>query len=313
MLAVTERSGVAEERHEGAVAIVQADGTLMAASGNVDETFFIRSAAKPFQALVSVEAGAVLEPLRLAVACASHSGDPVHVSLVRSILTRSDLTTDALRCPPDRPFRSADRRLAAGGDLDPSPVYHNCSGKHAAMLAACVASGWDVDSYVDPAHPLQARIGELLTEVQGMEAGPAGVDGCGAPVWRTTVRCLARAYAVLAVDGRFEPVRDAMSRYPMIVSGEGRPDGLIGRWLGIPAKGGAAGCMAAAAARHGVASKAWSGNGVVAGMGVHAGLSHLGLVVGGLVAPLADVAEPPVRGGGREVGRIRRRETLEPV
>ena len=308
-----ERSDVVEERHEAAVAVADASGEVVAASGDVDETFFIRSAAKPFQAHVAVGAGADLAPIQLAVACASHSGDPIHLALVHTVLAGAGLAVSDLRCPSDRPFRAADRRLAAGGDVEPSPLYHNCSGKHAAMLAACVASGWPTDRYLDPSHPLQERIGAVMTEVQGVDAGPPGVDGCGAPVWRTTVRAMAVAYARLGVEDRFGPVRRAMARYPMVVSGEGRADGLIGRWLGVPAKGGAAGCLAVAAGRYGIAAKAWSGSGAVAAMGVHAGLAHLGLLAGGPSEPLETVGSPPVRGGGREVGRFRRRSTLEPV
>jgi L-asparaginase II len=311
--AVAERSGVEEERHEVGVAVVAQTGEPLFEDGDVDTTFLIRSAAKPFQAQVALEAGASLDPLHLAIACASHSGDPVHLSLVGDVLSGAGLGPEALRCPPARPGRSADRRLAAAGDVAPSSLHHNCSGKHAAMLAACVASGWDTATYLDPGHPLQRRIGDLMGDVLGTEVGPPGVDGCGAPVWRTTVRSLATGFARLATDPRFSAVRTAMSRYPMIVSGEGRPDGLIARWLGAPAKGGAAGCMGAAVARHGVAAKAWSGSGEVAGMGVVSGLRRLGIVTEAIAAGLERVESPALSGGGRTVGRIRLRPVLDPL
>lgn len=293
--------------------VTGAGGDVVAAAGDIDRVFFLRSAAKPFQAFVSVEAGARLDPVHLAVAAASHRGDPVHVALVRAILERAGLRPEALRCPPARPHPAADRRLAATGDVEPAPIHHNCSGKHAAMLAACVASGWDTDAYLEPDHPLHVRVGRLLGEVSGMDPGPSGVDGCGVPVWRTTVRAMGRSFAVLATDPRFAGVRSAMSAYPALVGGEGRPDTLIGRWLGAPVKAGAAGCMGAAVSGFGVAAKAWSGHAGVAGMGVVAGLAHLGVVTRAVEAGLRDVVEVPVFGGGREVGRYRLDSVLESV
>ncbi len=311
VMAVVERSGLVEEYHHGAVALADPAGRLAAAAGDVDRPFFIRSAAKPFQAAVSLEAGADLPATHLALACASHSGDPVHVAIVGDILARSGLTPQDLRCPPARPFATADRRLAAAGVVAPARIYHNCSGKHAAMLAACVASGWDPASYLDPDHPLQLRVGALLAEVSGVDTGPPGIDGCGAPVWRTTTAGLARAFSRLANDERFAPVRRAMSAYPLLVSGWGRNDGAIGRWLGAAAKVGAAGCMGVAVAGHGVGVKAWSGSSAVAGVGAGIALRYLGVVTSAVGEGLEEVLTPPVLGGGKETGRIRPVAVLE--
>lgn len=311
ILAVGERSGLIEEYHTGAVAVVDPAGNPIAVAGDIDRPFYIRSAAKPFQAFAALEAGLSLPMVQLAVACASHSGDPVHVALVEDILAAAALGTADLQCPPARPFPSSDRRLAAGGDLEFAPVYHNCSGKHAAMLAACEAAGWEPSTYRDPDHPLQRRVASLLSEVTSMEVGSPGVDGCGAPVWRVTVLGLARAFSRLGSEERFDQVRTAMARYPMLVSGERRPDGLIGRWIGVPAKGGAAGCIGVSAAGFGIGAKAWSGSGTVAAMGAIAGLDHLGVVTSSIAGGLEEVAEPPVLGGGKKVGRFRRWDTLE--
>lgn len=311
VLAEVERSGLVEEVHGGTVAISDGAGRIVAILGDVERPFFIRSAAKPFQALACLDAGVALVDLHLAIACASHSGDPVHVALVDAILGAAGLSEADLRCPPARPFAAADRRLAAAGDVAPSRRYHNCSGKHAAMLAACVIAGWDTNTYTDPDHPLQRRIREVVGEATGVEPGPPGVDGCGAPVWRVTTVGLARAYSRLASDDRFARIRQAMARYPMIVSGESRADGLIGRWIGVPAKAGAAGCIGVAVAGHGVASKAWSGSGAVAGVGALEALRWMGVMVPALADALGDVARPKVMGGGEEVGRYRVPSALE--
>lgn len=313
MLAVVQRSGLDEQFHDGAVGVAAPDGELTALAGDVDRPFFIRSAAKPFQALVSTRHARGLRPVQVALACASHTAEPVHVAIVLDILHQSGLDESALLCPPARPVGAADRRLAASGDVAPSPMFHNCSGKHAAMLAACVEAGWNTKNYLEPDHPLQIEIGEVMNDVSGSEVGPPGVDGCGAPVWRTTVREMARAFARLENDPTFTPIRSAMARYPALVSGEGMPDTIIARWLGAVAKRGAAGCLGMAVAGHGVAVKCWDGSGVIAGVAAAAAVGHLGVVTAAVAAGISAVAEPSVLGGGREIGRIRSVAALEPV
>lgn len=312
-LAVGDRSGLIEEIHRGAVAVADPSGGLLFTAGDVDTPFYLRSAAKPFQAHVSRQAGADLPLTHLAVACASHSGNAVHVAIAADILARFGLDESALQCPPARPFGPADRLVARQGDFEPAPRFHNCSGKHAAMLAACVASGWDTGSYLDPAHPLQQRISELIAEVSGVEVGPPGVDGCGAPCWRTTTAGLARSFARLESDERFAEIRTVIGRYPMLVSGEGRCDGLIGRWLGAAAKVGAAGCIGVAVAGHGIGAKAWSGSADMAAVGVGSALARLGVLTPSIRAGLADVLYPPVLGAGEVVGRFRPAAVLESV
>lgn len=118
MLAEQVRSGLVETFHDGAVAIVEPSGELIASAGEIDRPFFFRSAAKPFQAAVAQLCGAGLERERLALACASHSGEPVHIALVRSILGGAGLAEGDLRCPPDWPLRAeAARRLARSGEV----------------------------------------------------------------------------------------------------------------------------------------------------------------------------------------------------
>ncbi|MDH3471638.1 MAG: asparaginase, partial [Acidimicrobiia bacterium] len=192
----TQRSGVVEAIHPASVTAVLGDITH--SWGEQDRPFFMRSAAKPLQALVSQEAGASLSPRELAVACASHNGEPAHVAMVGSMLAASDLDESALLCPPAWPsYLPEQRRLAAAGVTEPSAVYHNCSGKHAAMLRACVANGWPL-SYTDPEHPLQVRVRDLIGEVVGPGTTPTGVDGCGVPTFRVTVGGLAGAYVAVA-------------------------------------------------------------------------------------------------------------------
>ena len=146
--------------HDGAVAVVSADGALVAHSGDIDQPFFLRSAAKPFQALASQEHGAALGPLELALACASHDGHPVHTALVGSMLVRVGLSETDLQCPPSWPLSpEAETRLRVemGNSGEPRRIWHDCSGKHAGWLRACQSQGWPIDIYLAPDHPLQVR------------------------------------------------------------------------------------------------------------------------------------------------------------
>ena len=293
------------------MAVVTAGGELIASYGDVDRQFYLRSSAKPFQAAASQACGAGLAREQLAIACASHDGQPVHVALVESILAGAGLKGDDLRNPPGWPLsRSAGRRLVAAGATTANRIWHNCSGKHAGMLAATVASGWDPAGYLDPAHPLQTRITELLRDTAG-PVEPVGVDGCGAPVFATTARAMGRAFARLATGSDFLEVFDAMHSFPALVSGVGNVDADIATHLDAVAKRGAAGVLGIGLrGRVGVAVKVWDGSGVVAGVAGVAALDQLGALTSHVRGLLTKHSHPPVEGGGNPVGRIEPRLEL---
>ena len=305
MLAEQVRGDQVETYHDGAVAVVRPDGTPIFTHGDIDRPFFYRSSAKPFQAFVAMECGAELEPLELAMACASHRGFPVHVSIVRSMLASSGLDESALRCPHDWPLdRRARDMLIAGGETETRRVWHNCSGKHAGFLRACVASGWDTTTYLDPEHPLQRRIIEFATELGDFDVGPVAVDGCGAPVLRTTVRVMATMFARLATEDRFSKVRVAMHRYPGLTGSNNEGDSQIATAVNAVAKGGAVGCVGVGLlGQVGAAAKAWDGSNLIAYQAVSVAMAHSGYLPQTAQTVLREVMEPPVYGGGEVVGR----------
>ena len=311
MLAEEVRSGLVETVHDGAVAIVAASGELIASYGEVDRPFYFRSSAKPFQATVAQASGAGLVREQLALACASHDGQPVQVALVESILAKAGLTADDLGNPADWPLaRAAGQRLIAGGAAVPKRLWHNCSGKHAAMLAATVASGWDPANYLDPSHPLQVRIIEMMKDVAGA-VDPIGVDGCGAPVFATTARAMAGAYARLSTGTEFRETFDAMHAFPALVSGVGNVDAAIATQLDSVAKRGAAGVLGISLrGRAGLAVKVWSGSGLVAGLAGVAALDQMGALTPYARQRLERHSHPVVKGGGRPVGRFEPRLEL---
>ncbi len=222
------RSGFAESLHRGSVAVVGPEGAPVESVGDAVSPMMPRSAMKPVLAVAMLRAGWRPAGTRqLAVAAASHQGEAIHVEQVESILAAASLTEQALRCPPDLPTDPAARRAvieAGGGERR---TYMTCSGKHSAMVATCVAAGWDVATYLEPDHPLQTAIAAVVEELTGETIAATGVDGCGVPVFAVSLTGLARAAARLveAPEGTFErEVADAMRAHPELVEGTGRTD-----------------------------------------------------------------------------------------
>ncbi|WP_146078118.1 asparaginase [Subtercola sp. Z020] len=196
-LAVVERSGFVESRHVGSAVVLSSTGEVLSAHGDPSAPIIPRSCLKPFQALAVLRAigdgsGIPLDAVQTVLATASHAGTAEHVAVVESILQLAGLAPDALQCPCDWPGSSAARDALVRDGLDRSPLYMNCSGKHAAMFYACVLNGWPVESYLAPEHPLQQRILATIEELTGETVAASAVDGCGAPVYAVSLTGLAR-------------------------------------------------------------------------------------------------------------------------
>jgi L-asparaginase II len=250
VVAEVVRSGFVEGYHWGSAVVVDPDGAVRWSLGEPGAAVFPRSCNKPVQAAAMVRAGLPVRERLLALCCASHSGEPFHLEGVREILGSAGLDESALQTPPDWPVEPRVRTayLLAGGEA--APVAMNCSGKHAGMLATCVANGWDVATYRDPGHPLQRRIVATFEELTGEPVAATGVDGCGAPVLASTLIGLARAFGRLrsAPEGTAEhAVAEAVSGFPTYVSGTQRDEALLIRAIpGTVAKMGAEACYALA-------------------------------------------------------------------
>jgi L-asparaginase II len=242
--------------------------------------------------------------------CASHNGEPVHVETVRAILDRAGLGEDDLRNPPDYPL---DRDWAASAGSR-RRITQNCSGKHAGMLLACVRSGWDTASYLDPAHPLQERIRGAVSIGTGIERPTIGVDGCGAPVHGVTLAGMATLYARLARPerlGDLEPsvrrATTAMRTQPYLVGGRNRlGTALMERSDDLIEKGGAEGlsCAASLGGGLGIAVKTADGAHRAIPPVMLAVLRALDLVDDGTLDALGEFTRPSVLGGGQPVGAI---------
>jgi L-asparaginase II len=304
VLAATIRSGLIESTHPWSAVVVDTDGQTYGQWGDPGRPLYYRSAVKAFQATVSQEWGAALPPEHLALACASHSGTPAHVAIVRAMLEEASLDETALRCPFDVPLGQGARRRAIAAGEGRKRIYHNCSGKHTGFLRASAARGLPLATYLSPDHPLQQKVSEVLIDVTGVDGLPPGVDGCGAPTLRGNLRGLARAFAHLSVAPRFEEVRTAMTRYPALTSGNERSDGRFAMWWDGPAKGGAEGLMAAGRHGIGIATKSHGGSGDIAVQAMIEIVERLGLLPPPGHIALEDVHRRPVFGGGDTVGHV---------
>lgn len=306
VLAEVVRSGFVEGHHRGSVVVLGPDGAVQAAYGEVSAPMLPRSANKPAQAAGMLGAGLDVDGPALAVAAASHSGEPYHLAAVRQLLAGAGLSTADLQTPPDWPLDEATARdwVRAGGS--PERIAMNCSGKHAAMLATCVAAGWPTATYRDPGHPLQQHLRRVLGDLAGEPVAVTAVDGCGAPLFAISLTGLARAARALVLVEPGTPQRrvaDAMRAHPEYVGGTARDVTALMRGVpGLLVKDGAEGvCVAATGDGGAVAVKVDDGSGRARMPVLVAGLRRLG--VDG--PALAGLAATPVLGGGAPVGAVR--------
>lgn len=267
------RGKIVESRHAGAIAIADRAGRLLLGLGDVARPVFPRSAVKAMQAMPLVESGAAdafgLGDKELAIACASHSGDRVHVEAVRSLLAKAGLDESHLACGAHWPVSDRALRELMRAGRGPQAIHNNCSGKHAGMLAAAVHLGFDPRFYERPDHPIQRLIGGIISETCGIALARDGmaVDGCSVPTWALPLEALARGFARLGTGQDLPParaeaarrLREACFAQPALVAGEGRFDTITMAALApeLFVKGGAEGvhCAALPALGLGIALK----------------------------------------------------------
>src|SRR4051794_15471066 len=249
-LAYVTRSGFVEGMHQGSAVVVGADGRLEVGHGDPGAAMLPRSALKPLQSLAMLRAGLPLDGELLALATASHSGEPFHLAGVDRILEAAGLTEDALQNSPDLPLGAEERLRWLRSSSRPTARAQNCSGKHAAMLATCRLNGWPEASYRDPGHPLQRLVADTVAELAGEPVAATAVDGCGAPALAISLTGLARAFGRLATaapDSTEGRIAVAIRTHPQWLGGTDREvTDLIRAVPGLIAKDGAEAVYAAA-------------------------------------------------------------------
>ena len=284
VLAEALRGGSVESMHRGAFAVVDADGGLRSSSGDIDRPIFPRSAVKVLQALPLVASGAAdrwrLDDEQLALACASHGGEPRHVAAAAAMLAQAGVDASLLECGAHWPYREAAQHDMVRRGETPTALHNNCSGKHAgfACLGCLMAGDGDrrafLRGYVKPEHPVMREVTAALQAATGydLSSAPRGTDGCSIPTYAVPLRHLAHAFARVGTgvglsDGHARAakrLRAAVAAAPFMVAGSGRFDTRVMERLGakVFCKVGAEGVFCAALPERGlgVAIKIDDGN-----------------------------------------------------
>jgi L-asparaginase II len=315
------RGGMVESRHLGAAAVMKIDGAVVEAWGDIDSPVMARSAIKPLQAIPLVESGAAdrfgLTDVELALACASHNGEPRHVAAVRAWLATVGLSEADLECGAHTPMRLAlfEAFVREGAPL--TAAYNNCSGKHAGFLTTAVHKGEPTRGYIKREHPVQQRLMGLYEQSAqyDLSRAPVGTDGCGIPTWGVPLRHMALAMANMANPARLPDargkairrIRAAMAAEPFYTAGTGRFCTTVNGALQGAAviKTGAEGvyCAMLPTLGLGVALKIWDGAGRAAEVAMAAILRHFGLMADHLFDAL--VTPVVVNVAGLKIGDIR--------
>lgn len=236
ILVEVTRGALVESRHCGAVAVADADGGVVLSLGEVSNPVFPRSAVKVMQALALVESGAAdrygFGDEELALACASHGGEPGHVAVAERMLAAAGLDRGALECGAHWPSHEASKLALARAGEEPSALHNNCSGKHAGFVCAACQMGVDHRGYTKPGHPIQRAVKAAFEDVSGapLSDDNMATDGCSVPTWAMPLSELARGFARIATGNRLGPeraralqrLRAACAAKPWFVAGTGR-------------------------------------------------------------------------------------------
>jgi L-asparaginase II len=262
------RGPLVESRHRGAISVIDADGGVVLSVGDVDRPVFPRSAIKALQTMPLVESG-IADKLRLtdeeiALACASHSGEPDHAATAARMLAKAGCDVGCLECGTHWPMgEAAARALAARGEA-PSALHNNCSGKHAGFICLACGRGEDPQGYIGPDHPVQVSVRHMLEDLTGTShtQDVAGIDGCSIPTYAMPLPALAFAFAKFGsghgisreCQSAAERIRKAVAKHPFMVAGTGRFDTVLMEALGERAfvKVGAEGVYCAALPERGL-------------------------------------------------------------
>lgn len=299
------RGGFVESIHHGTAVVTGPRGEVLLEVGDSSGPVFPRSSNKPIQALAMVRSGLPIDGRLLALACSSHSGEEFHLAGAREILRSAGLDETDLQNTPDYPLGEQARTAWIAAGHPKQSIAQNCSGKHAAMLATCVAAGWDTATYRDPDHPLQRAVAEAVVDLTGEQISATAIDGCGAPIQAIPLVGLARAFGRLAsaTNGPEAKLATAMRDFPEYVGGTDRDvTALIAGLPGLVAKDGAESVYAVGLADgRGVAVKIADGGARGRGVVLAALLRRIGVPDGPALAALED---QPVLGHGRPVGAV---------
>lgn len=222
------RSGLVEREHKGYLCHLSKKSVIYELGDN-RQRFFLRSCMKPLQAACIVDFNLDFDSKEIAVCAASHTGEKLHIELVRSILSKNGFSNDDLLCPPELPLSETAQKDLLLKNEEPQRLHSNCSGKHAMMLAVCKKNGWSTKDYDKFEHPIQKHIyANILKFIEYNNATlPKSLDGCGLPVYALTLRELCKSFINLFSDPKYEILKEAIANNPYIAGGIDRLDSEI--------------------------------------------------------------------------------------
>ena len=233
-LVEVKRASITESRHRGYIVAVEPDGNIVASLGAPHTVTFLRSSAKPFQAMPLLLTGAAdrfgFTDREVALACASHNGEPIHTEIAASMLKKIGLGPEALKCGVHEPYSPQAAAELHSRDEEPNVLHNNCSGKHVGMLAVALQLGAPVNSYDSPSSPVQKAIANVMSQFSGVAVTDmaVGIDGCGAPIFGITMKAMALAYARLVspppsfdntTQAACERIVRVVGAYPELIGG----------------------------------------------------------------------------------------------
>lgn len=318
------RSGTVESIHRGDIAVLKHDGTVLYSAGDINHVTFMRSAAKPIQAIGLLEAGIAdafgLELSEIALTLSSHSGEKTHIEALKKMMRKIGVEESDLRCGVHDPLsRTAALEIYSNGRV-PTVLHCNCSGKHLGHIAALKAYGMSIENYWEPASGIQSELRNIISRFAGVEESEIsmGTDGCGVPVYGIALRNMAVAYANLCNEGFMEGrylkaqnyVVSSMTMYPEMIGGDGRLDTELMKNFGsrVVGKFGDEGvyCAGLIGKGVGIALKIEDGGNRAVGPAILETLVQIGAVGSDEMKVLKDFWNPPIKNHrGETVGEVK--------
>lgn len=223
-----KRDGLIEQEHRGFIVLANKEHAFDFTGDTKGYPFYLRSCAKPLQASLIVDYNLDLTEEQIAVCCASHAGEDLHVKLIKQIMQKFDLDESLFKCGLHKPLsKTKQREMLLKGEAE-NVLQNNCSGKHAMMLALCKVNGWDFDNYYKPEHSLQIAIKNKIYKLCKIKKEyPVTQDGCGVPIMSMPLENMLYGYLNLFCDPKYEKIKSAFLNHPYIIGGEDRTDTMI--------------------------------------------------------------------------------------
>ena len=245
-----KRGKTTETIHNGWICVLDNNQKVVFKKGNIQDPIFLRSVAKPIQALPIIDFNIQIHERALAVICGSHSGSSRHLNILKNLMKEFHLSQSSLQCGVHEPFDESERKKLIKKNLKPNPLHNNCSGKHIGMLCLCKEKGWNLKNYLSPAHPLQKSIFRNISHISGTKAIYTAVDGCSAPTFALPVINIARMFSLLTgeLSGKYSFLLQSIRNNPYYFGGNGLLDSEIIKASGgkIISKAGAEGIIVCA-------------------------------------------------------------------